>query len=87
MNKVLLKNISLVGIHWGAYAKFERESIPVVWEGIRKLIEEGKFKGTVFTDKEFVGLGTIPDALIALGGRETWGKVVVKVPQSGGSKL
>ncbi|KAI1164639.1 hypothetical protein F5B18DRAFT_241006 [Nemania serpens] len=87
MNKVLLKNISLVGIHWGAYSKFERESIPVVWEGIGKLIEQGKFKGTVFSDKEYVGLETIPDALIALGGRETWGKVVVKVPQSTGSKL
>ncbi|KAI0188198.1 hypothetical protein EV127DRAFT_434942 [Xylaria flabelliformis] len=87
MNKVLLKNISLVGIHWGAYSKFETQTIPVVWEGIGKLIEQGKFKGTVFSDKEFVGLESIPDALIALGGRESWGKVVVKVPQSGGSKL
>ncbi|KAI0547044.1 hypothetical protein F4679DRAFT_378480 [Xylaria curta] len=87
MNKVLLKNISLVGIHWGAYSKFETQTIPVVWEGIGKLIEQGKFKGTVFSDKEFVGLETVPDALIALGGRESWGKVVVKVPQSGESKL
>ncbi|KAI0384225.1 hypothetical protein F5Y04DRAFT_238421 [Hypomontagnella monticulosa] len=87
MNKVLLKNISLVGIHWGAYARFEKEMIPVVWQGINKLIEQGKFKGTVFSDKEFVGLESIPDALLALGGRETWGKVVVKIPQSGGSKL
>ncbi|KAI1137282.1 NAD(P)-binding protein [Hypoxylon sp. FL0543] len=87
MNKVLLKNISLVGIHWGAYARFERETIPVVWQGIGKLIEQGKFRGTVFTDKEFVGLESIPDALLALGGRETWGKVVVKIPQSGESKL
>lgn len=87
MNKVLLKNISLVGIHWGAYARFEKETIPVVWQGINRLIEQGKFKGTVFSDKEFVGLESIPDALLALGGRETWGKVVVKIPQSGGSKL
>ncbi|KAI0905503.1 hypothetical protein F4823DRAFT_627792 [Ustulina deusta] len=87
MNKVLLKNISLVGIHWGMYAKFERESVPFVWKGIGNLIEQGKFKSTVFTDKEFVGLEAIPDALIALGGRESWGKVVVKVPQSGESKL
>ncbi|KAH9897565.1 hypothetical protein F4778DRAFT_240390 [Xylariomycetidae sp. FL2044] len=87
MNKVLLKNISLVGVHWGAYAKFERESIPVVWEGIMKLIREGKFKATVFTDREFVGLEQVPDALLALGGRETWGKVVVKIPQAGESKL
>ncbi|KAF2970431.1 hypothetical protein GQX73_g3109 [Xylaria multiplex] len=107
MNKVLLKNISLVGIvrtktfipdpsiipygpagsHWGMYAKFERESVPAVWKGIDDLIGQGKFKSTVFTDKEFVGLETISDALLALGGRESWGKVVVKVPQSGESKL
>lgn len=85
--EVLLKNISLVGIHWGAYTKFERETIPVVWKGIGDLIAEGKFKGTVFSDKEFVGLERIPDALLALGSRETWGKVVVKIPQSGESKL
>ncbi|KAI0595574.1 hypothetical protein F4775DRAFT_367950 [Biscogniauxia sp. FL1348] len=87
LNKVLLKNISIVGIHWGAYARFETQSIPVVWDGIGKLIREGKFRGTVFADKEFVGLESIPDALLALGGRETWGKVVVKLPQEGESKL
>ncbi|KAH8655179.1 hypothetical protein BX600DRAFT_385307 [Xylariales sp. PMI_506] len=87
MNKVLLKNISLVGIHWGQYAVHEKESVPVVWNGINRLIEQGKYKGTVFTDKEFVGLETVPDALIALGGRESWGKVVVDVPTGSGSKL
>jgi NADPH2:quinone reductase len=87
MNKVLLKNISLVGTHWGQYANFEKETVPVVWEGIMKLIREGKFRGTAFADKEFVGLETVPEALAALGGRETWGKVVVTVPQEGRSKL
>ncbi|RYO85352.1 hypothetical protein DL766_005513 [Monosporascus sp. MC13-8B] len=87
MNKVLLKNISLVGIHWGAYARFEKDKIPVVWDGIGKLIEQGKFRGTVFADQEFVGLESVPDALLALGSRGTWGKVVVKIPQPGNSKL
>lgn len=87
MNKVLLKNISLVGIHWGMYATREPESVGTVWQGINKLVSEGKFRGTEFTDKEYVGLESIPEALKALGGRETWGKVVVKVPQSGGSRL
>lgn len=84
MNKVLLKNISLVGIHWGQYAVHEKETVGTVWQGIMKLIADGRFKPTVFSDKEFVGLETIPDALIALGGRETWGKVVVQVPQQEG---
>jgi NADPH2:quinone reductase len=87
MNKVLLKNISIVGLHWGAYATNEPEMIEPVWQGIFKLIEEGKFRGTVFTDKEFVGLESVPDALKSLGSRGTWGKVVVKLPQEGQSKL
>jgi NADPH:quinone reductase-like Zn-dependent oxidoreductase len=87
MNKVLLKNISLVGIHWGQYAVHERDTVLKVWEGIMKLIADGKFRGTEFTDREFVGLEAVPDALKALGGRETWGKVVVKVPQEGQSRL
>jgi NADPH:quinone reductase len=87
MNKVLLKNISIVGLHWGAYSINEPEMIDVVWEGIFKLIREGKFRGTVFTDKEFVGLESVPEALKSLGSRGTWGKVVVKVPQGSESKL
>jgi NADPH2:quinone reductase len=87
LNKVLLKNISIVGLHWGAYAINEPEMIEPVWQGLFKLIDEGKFRGTVFTDKEFVGLESVPDALKSLGSRGTWGKVVVKVPQEGQSKL
>ncbi|KAH8130469.1 hypothetical protein LI328DRAFT_24863 [Trichoderma asperelloides] len=87
MNKVLLKNISLVGIHWGAYSIHERDMIPKVWEGIMKLVKEGKIKGTEYTDEEFVGLDRVKDALVALGGRGTWGKVIIKVPQEGNSRL
>ena len=87
MNKVLLKNISLVGIHWGMYSKMEPQTEAKVWQDILKLIEEGKFKGTEFTDKAFVGLESIPEALKALGSRETWGKVVVRLPQDGQAKL
>jgi NADPH2:quinone reductase len=81
LNKVLLKNISVVGIFWGAYTINEPEVIPRVWEGIRDLIRQGKFRGTEFTDRDFVGLEAIPAALEALGGRETWGKVVIRIPQ------
>ncbi|GJD02878.1 zinc-binding dehydrogenase [Colletotrichum higginsianum] len=87
MNKVLLKNISLVGIFWGQYAVKEKETVVEVWKGIMRLVAEGKLRGTEFTDEEFVGLERVPDALIALGSRGTWGKVVVKIPQDGQSKL
>ncbi|KHN95996.1 Alcohol dehydrogenase superfamily, zinc-type [Metarhizium album ARSEF 1941] len=87
MNKVLLKNISLVGIHWGAYSINERETIPVVWQGITRLVEERKLRGTEYTDDEFVGLERVKDALVALSRRGTWGKVVVKIPPEGSGRL
>ncbi|KAF3901710.1 Zeta-crystallin [Dactylellina cionopaga] len=80
LNRVLLKNISLVGIHWGAYKKFEPDQIDAVWRGIFNLIEQGKFKPTVY-DQKFDGLNSVGKALKALGARETWGKVVVSVPE------
>jgi NADPH2:quinone reductase len=86
-NRILLKNVSVVGLHWGAYALNEPEAQDVVWNGIFELVKAGKFKGTAYTDKEFVGLQSVPEALRALGARDSWGKVVVKVPQEGGSKM
>lgn len=86
-NRILLKNVSVVGLHWGVYVVHEPETVDVVWKGLYDLMESGKFKGTCYTDKEYVGLETIPEALRALGARDTWGKVVVKIPQEGGSKL
>lgn len=80
-NRILLKNVSVVGLHWGVYAVNEPETVPVVWNGIFKLIEEGKFRGTCYTDKKYVGLEQVGPALKALGARDTWGKVVVTVPQ------
>lgn len=86
-NRILLKNVSVVGLHWGAYAINEPEAIKGVWDGLYDLMDSGKFRGTCYTDKEYVGLETVPEALRALGSRETWGKVVVKVPQEGQSKI
>ncbi|KAL2211697.1 NAD(P)-binding protein [Sarocladium strictum] len=79
MNKVLLKNISLVGIHWGAYTKNEPEMQAKVWRSLLELMNAGKFRGTVYKDESFVGLDRVKDALVALGSRGTWGKVVIDV--------
>ncbi|CAG8215622.1 unnamed protein product, partial [Penicillium salamii] len=87
LNRVLLKNVSIVGLHWGQYAKFETATVGDVWNGIFELVRVGKFKGTSFKDESFVGLESVPRALKALGGRETWGKVVVNVIGEAKSKL
>jgi len=87
MNKLLLKNIAVIGLHWGAYAYNEPEAQQVVWDGLFELMEAKKIRGTNYEDKEYVGLEKVGEALQALGARDTWGKVVVKVPQEGQSKL
>ena len=86
-NRILLKNISVVGLHWGAYAKFEPEKIAEVWEGLHELMEKKLIRATNYTDKEYKGLESVPVALEALGARETWGKVVVDLPEARDSKL
>ncbi|MCJ1272920.1 hypothetical protein MMC21_000709 [Puttea exsequens] len=87
MNRVLLKNVSLVGLHWGMYAREEPKKVDEVWRELFRLMEQGKFRGSVYGDREFSGLETVGEALDMLGRRETWGKVVINVPQEGDSKL
>lgn len=86
-NRILLKNVSVVGVHWGMYAVNEPEMVDKVWDDIFELVREGKYRGTCYTDTEYVGLESVPAALKALGGRDSWGKVVIKVPQDGQSKI
>lgn len=87
-NRILLKNISVVGIHWGAYAKFEPKRMEEVWRELLKLMENKKWiRPTNFTDKVYRGLEDVPKALEALGGRETWGKVVVDLPEGRESRI
>ena len=53
------------------------------WTCRVELFEEGKIRGAIFDEREFVGLESVPKALEALGGRESWGKVVVRVVGEG----
>jgi len=83
-------DLSLKCIAWNGrimYAKMEPGVIEGVWSGLYDMMERGVFKSTVFTDREFVGLESVGEALGMLGARDTWGKVVIKVPQEGESKL
>jgi NADPH:quinone reductase len=50
-----------------------------VWEGVYKLIDEGKLKPIVYDEESFEGLENVGKALQKLGSRGTWGKVVVDI--------
>jgi len=74
VNRVLLKNIAIVGLHWGAYAFNEPERIPETFDALFKLYERGAVKPVIFKS---YALEEVPTALAALGARQTYGKVVV----------
>ncbi|KDE04694.1 NADPH2:quinone reductase [Microbotryum lychnidis-dioicae p1A1 Lamole] len=77
-NLILLKNIAISGVHWGAYQKNQPEIVPATWEALLKLFSSGSLKAVVF-DRVFEGLEAVPEALDELLARRTWGKAVVRV--------
>jgi NADPH2:quinone reductase len=74
LNRILLKNIAVVGLHWGAYAKFEPARIPETMRALLDLYEKGAIRPEIYRSYP---LAEASAALVALGSRKTWGKVVL----------
>jgi len=79
LNLVLLKNISIVGIHWGAYAKFDKGRSRDVWKELLALLESGRLQPVLYNQE--YSLEQVADALGALEKRKTWGKAVLTIRQ------
>lgn len=77
LNLVLLKNISIVGIHWGAYAKNEPAHMSKVWQDLMELMSSGRVKPVVYS--EVWPFDRLADGLVAIEKRQTWGKAVVRI--------
>jgi NADPH2:quinone reductase len=74
MNRVLVKNFSLVGLHWGLYFKKNPRVIQEAQEAIVRLHAMGKITPLISATHS---LGDAEAALAALGGRKTTGKVIL----------
>ncbi len=74
VNRILLKNIAITGLHWGAHAAKEPEKIVRTMDALFDLYAEGKIHPVIYKS---YSLEELPEALAALGGRRTYGKVVV----------
>lgn len=74
MNHVLVKNYSLVGLHWGLYFDRDPKVLRDAQDAISKLYEEGKISPLV---SETYPLVDAKIALDALASRKTTGKVVL----------
>ncbi|KIY48074.1 alcohol dehydrogenase [Fistulina hepatica ATCC 64428] len=88
MNLILLKNISLVGLHWGAYDQKEYPREVQVWCELLELLSSEKLKPVVYpTVYPFERLA---DGFAALASRRTFGNVSLTIreePSTSKSKL
>ena len=74
MNRVLLKNISLVGLHWSAYPEKEPARIDECLAGLFEMAAAGRIEPLVSARYPLEDAGA---ALSALASRKTVGKVVL----------
>ena len=73
-NHALVKNYSVLGLHWGLYRTYDPALISEVHDDLMRLYAEGAIKPLV---SQTLPLAEAPQALAALGRRETIGKVVL----------
>jgi NADPH2:quinone reductase len=74
-NHVLVKNYSVVGMHWGLYTRVMPDLIRNTHEDLMRLYNAGEIDPLISGTISFEGL---PDALQRLGGRSTYGKVITR---------
>ncbi len=76
VNRLLLRNVSVVGAGWGAYAMGNPQRNRAIGEAVERMVDEGLISpivGACFALKD------APDALRAIDQRRALGKVVLKV--------
>jgi len=74
-NHVLVKNYSVVGLHWGLYRKHDPAVIGMVHEQLCRLFADGAIEPLV---GQVLPLDAAPQAMAAIADRGTVGKVVLK---------
>ncbi len=74
-NHLLVKNYSVIGLHWGLYNKNIPELITETHDALIRLYEEGKIDPLIF---ETVPFEEVPQKLELLSTRKTYGKLITK---------
>lgn len=73
VNHALIKNYSIVGVHWGLFAKKQPQEIRVIHEELMSLYNNGSFRPLIYNEYP---LADVPEALEVLGDRKTYGKLI-----------
>ena len=72
-NHLLVKNYSVLGLHWGLYNKVAPELVVETHEALVELYQNGEIDPLIFKSVPFE---EVPEALGLLGSRKTYGKLV-----------
>ncbi|WP_249522262.1 NADPH:quinone oxidoreductase family protein [Modestobacter marinus] len=75
VNHALVKNYSIVGLHWGLYRKYDPARIGLVHEALCDLFADGAIDPLV---GQSLPLTELPQAMAAIADRSTVGKVVLR---------
>lgn len=75
VNHALIKNYSIVGVHWGLFARKYPEEVKEIHTNLVRLYEEGAIRPLIYKDFDFT---EVPEALEILGDRKTYGKLIAK---------
>ncbi len=73
-NHVLLKNYSIVGVHWGASIARDGGSLRRQWDHVLAAVHQGPADPLIHSRRP---LAEVPQALDDIGARRTTGKVVI----------
>jgi NADPH2:quinone reductase len=74
-NRILLKNIAVTGLHWGAHVEKDPARIGDCFRALFRLHARGQIAPVIYRRYK---LDEVPAALAALANRETYGKVIIE---------
>jgi NADPH:quinone reductase-like Zn-dependent oxidoreductase len=77
MNRILLKNVRVLGYRYGERGRRDPEHTAECWRGVEELLAKRKMKPLIYTVHQ--GLEAVGQGLVDLYERKVWGKAVVEV--------
>lgn len=81
MNKLLLKSVTVMGYRFGESGRRYPEVLEQIWDGYLGMLKSGEMKAMVYGN--YQGLEDVGRALKDLHDRKVYGKIVVKVADTG----
>ncbi len=85
-NRILLRNIGVLGVHWPAWREHDPEAFRETFEAVFRLAREGTVAPRIAAR---IPLDRVPEAIRAVASRATTGKIVVVIDsrRAGGRSL